>query len=124
MKTVLIIEDNLELRENTAELLEFEGYQVVTAKNGKQGYKMVKDNPPDLIVCDVLMAESDGLSFLKMLKADQATADLPLIFFSAGSAPNSIIKGIEQGADEYLSKPFTDIELLTAVKRQVNGRRS
>ena len=122
LKTVLIIEDNPELRENIAELLQLEGYTVVMAKNGKEGYRVVKDCAPDIIVCDVLMEASDGPFFLKMMKADQTTSHLPIIFFSAGSAPPSVIKGIEQGADEYLSKPFTDIDLLTAVERQLNGR--
>jgi len=117
MKLILVIEDNVEVRENTAELLELSGYKVVTANNGKAGFEKTKTNRPDVIICDVLMPETDGLGFLRLAKSDRKTSKIPLIFFSAGSAPPAVRKNIEQGADVYLRKPFTDDDLLGAVER-------
>jgi len=117
MKTVLVIEDNNLLRENTAELLELAGYSVFTSPNGYEGYKNVLDNKPDVILCDVLMPDSGGLVFLKLVKENISTKNIPLIFFSADSVPNSVIKGIEPEADIYLSKPFTNEDLLIAVEK-------
>lgn len=115
MKRVLVIEDNMAIRENTAELLELAHYNVLTASNGKTGFEKAKAIHPDVIICDVMMPETDGLGFLKLAKNDTSTSHIPLIFFSAGSAPPSVRKNIEHGADIYLSKPFDDEDLLSAV---------
>jgi len=114
-KTILIIEDNRELRENTAEILELEGYDVLTEVNGMTGFQQTIKSKPDVIICDVMMPVTDGLEFLKLVKADKTTADIPLIFFSADSAPPSVRKKLEQGADVYLRKPFIEEDLLAAV---------
>jgi len=115
MKLILVIEDNIEVRENTAELLELSGYSVLTANNGKSGFEKVKSKHPDIIICDVMMPETDGLEFLKLVKGSESTSEIPLIFFSADSGPVAVRKKIEQGADVYLRKPFTDEDLLQAV---------
>ena len=117
MFKVLIIEDNAILRENTVELLELSGYKVFTASNGREGFVSANFNKPDVILCDIVMPESGGLAFLSLVKKESSTHDIPLIFFSAGSAPLSVTKGIEQGADEYLSKPFSDEDLLSMIRR-------
>lgn len=122
MKLILVIEDNPEVRENTAELLELSGYQVLTASNGKAGFEKTRINRPDVIICDVMMPETDGLGFLRLAKSDQTTSGIPLIFFSAGSAPPAVRKNIEQGADVYLRKPFTDNDLLGAVEKCLNKK--
>lgn len=122
MKRILVIEDNTEVRENTAELLELSGYEVLTAKNGKSGFEKTLSSLPDLVICDVLMPETDGLGFLHLAKSDLATSKIPLIFFSAGSAPAAVRKNIEQGADVYLLKPFTDDDLLGAVEKCLNKK--
>ena len=121
MQSVLIIEDNLAIRENTAELLELNGYRVFTAKNGNEGFELVKSTNPNVILCDIVMPETDGRELLKLLKKDKTTSGIPLIFLSAGSAPPAVQKGLMQGADAYLSKPFDEQELLDAVKRNMNG---
>jgi CheY-like chemotaxis protein len=119
MERVLVIEDNKVLRENTAELLSLNGYGVITACNGLEGFKMTKKNKPNVILCDILMPQTDGKAFLKLVKQDKTTSSIPLIFFSAGSAPPEVKNGLMQGADEYLSKPFTEDELMNAVKRSL-----
>src|SRR5665811_1239393 len=111
MKSVLVIEDNLALRENTIELLELDGYKVFDAKNGKAGFKQAINNHPDVILCDVMMPELDGVGFLRLIKKDKTTCNIPLIFFSAGSMPDDIRKYLNQESDGYLRKPFTDEEL-------------
>ncbi|MCW5907495.1 MAG: response regulator [Chitinophagales bacterium] len=115
MQSILVIEDNAAIRENTAELLELSGYKVLTEPNGSTGFTTAKATHPDVIICDIMMPETDGLRFLKLIKSDYTTANIPLIFFSAGSAPAGVKKKIEPGADIYLSKPFTDEDLLSAV---------
>jgi CheY-like chemotaxis protein len=121
MKRVLVIEDNREIRENTAELLVLNGYEVVTAENGKLGYEKVKRQRPDLIICDIMMPETDGRTFLKLVKKDNTTRSIPLVFFSAGSGPAEVRKGLIAGADEYLAKPFTEMELLEVIKRNLDN---
>ena len=115
MKSVLVIEDNLELRENTAELLELAGYNVFTAENGKTGFEQALYNHPDVIVCDIMMPVWDGNFFLQQIKKEDSTKEIPLVFFSAGSAPLYIRKDIEAGGSKYLNKPFTGDELLNAI---------
>lgn len=93
VKKVLIIEDNAALRENTAELLEMEGYKTFTAENGKVGFELSKQNLPDAVLCDIIMPESDGVTFFQLTKENKSTAHIPIISFSAGSAPNVVKKG-------------------------------
>jgi CRP/FNR family transcriptional regulator, cyclic AMP receptor protein len=115
MKTVLVIEDNLELRENTAELLELAGYDVLTAVNGKIGFEKALHHHPDIIVCDIAMPIWDGSFFYKMMRNENSTKETPIVFFSAGSAPPYIRKEIEAGGTKYISKPFSGEELLKAI---------
>lgn len=122
MKKILVIEDNRELRENTVELLELAGYTVSTADNGTDGFLKAVNELPDVVLCDIVMPGSGGLSFLHLVKAQPATKHIPLIFFSAGSAPIAVQRGLQLGADEYLTKPFTNDELLSAVRRALDRR--
>ena len=123
MRSVLVIEDNLEIRENTAELLELSGYNVHTAHNGQEGFEEVQNYHPDVIICDIMMPGTDGLGFLKLIKNETNTSKIPLIFFSADSAPTSVRKSIELGSDEYLRKPFTEEELLESVERCLDWKK-
>lgn len=111
----MVIEDNDYIRENTAELLALNGYRVVTAANGQQGLDVLKNSKPAVILCDMLMPNGDGAAFLKGLKANAATSTIPLIFFSAGSPLAKTKNRLLLSADSYLSKPFTEEELLSAV---------
>ncbi len=116
MKTILIIEDNLEVRENTAEILELANYQVLTAENGKVGIDLAKKHIPDLIICDIMMPELDGYGVLHLINKSPETAAIPFIFLTAKTERSDIRKGMNLGADDYLTKPFDDIELLDAVE--------
>ncbi len=120
MKTILIIEDNAEIRENTAELLEMNRYAVLTAENGHIGFKLAKERRPDLILCDMMMPESDGRKFLKLAKADEVTRNIPLVFFSAGTLSADVQKGLVQASNGFLKKPFTEEELLKTINALFN----
>ena len=115
-KKILIIEDSLEMRENTSEILTLAGYEVISAKNGKEGIEMAHKELPDLIICDIMMPILDGYGTLHMLSKNTETANIPFIFLTAKAERSDYRKGMEMGADDYITKPFDDIELLNAVE--------
>jgi CheY-like chemotaxis protein len=117
VKKILIIEDNDEIRENTAELLELHDFDVFTAEEGGEGFELAKKHEPDLILCDIMMPETDGRRFLKLARNDDAVKSIPLIFFSAGTAPAGLQKALIKAADGFLRKPFTEEELLKAIEK-------
>jgi CheY-like chemotaxis protein/CRP-like cAMP-binding protein len=119
MKTILLIEDDKILRENTAELLELSGYQVFTAANGKIGIVSAIEKLPDLIVCDIMMPEVDGFGVLESLSSHESTQHIPFIFLSAITEHKSIRKGMDLGADDYLTKPFEEEELISAIESRM-----
>lgn len=114
--TILIIEDNLEIRENTEELLELADYTVYTAENGKKGVALAKDIIPDLIICDIMMPELDGYGVLKLLSKSEKTAHIPFIFLTAKADKEDFRKGMNLGADDYLTKPFDESDLIDAIE--------
>lgn len=116
MKKILVIEDNLEVRENTCEILELSGYEVFSAENGKLGVQSALDKMPDLIICDVMMPVLDGFGALKILHKNPKTTNIPFIFLTAKVEKDDFRKGMNLGADDYITKPFTDIELLEAIE--------
>lgn len=119
MAKILLIEDNEELRENTAELLELSGYEVLTAPEGKTGVELASAEKPDLIICDVMMPELDGFGVLHILSKNKDTARIPFIFLTAKTDRSDFRKGMNLGADDYLTKPFEEIELLDAVESRI-----
>lgn len=119
MKTILLIEDNLDVRENTAEILELADYKVYTAENGKIGIDLAKKHLPDLIICDIMMPELDGYGVIHVLSKNEQTATIPFIFLTAKTEKSDIRKGMNLGADDYLTKPFDDVELLDAVEMRL-----
>ncbi len=119
MKRILIIEDNTEVRENLAELLELSDYEVETAENGKVGVGKALQSPPDLILCDVMMPELDGFGVLRILEKKPETSDIPFIFLTAKAERVDFRKGMNLGADDYLTKPFDDVELLDAIEMRL-----
>lgn len=119
MKKILLIEDNNEVRENTAEILQLAGYEVTTAANGKLGVEACKRGLPDLIVCDIMMPELDGYGVLHILSKSEDTASIPFIFLTAKAERDDIRKGMTLGADDYLTKPFDDSELLDAIEARM-----
>ena len=116
MKSILVIDDNADIRENTAEILELGGYKVFTAENGKKGVDMALKEKPDVIVCDIMMPELDGYGVLHLLRKHADTQQTPFIFLTAKTERSDLRKGMEMGADDYITKPFDDVELLNAVE--------
>jgi len=119
MKTILLIEDNKAVRENIAEILELAKYNVKGAENGKIGVDMAVRENPDLIICDIMMPELDGYGVLHMLSKNPKTSAIPFIFLTAKADRSDLRKGMEMGADDYITKPFDDIELLNAVESRL-----
>jgi len=119
MKKILLIEDNKEVRENTAEILALANYKVVTAKNGKEGVETAQKELPDLIICDIMMPVLDGYGVLHMLSKNETTLGIPFIFLSAKAERSDMRKGMDLGADDYLTKPFDDAELLSAIETRL-----
>ena len=116
MKKILLIEDNEGLRDNTAEILVLANYQVFTAENGKVGVEAALREAPDLIICDIMMPVLDGFGVLHMLQKNPSTKNTPFIFLTAKTEHNDFRKGMDSGADDYVTKPFSGIELLNAVE--------
>lgn len=119
MKKILLIEDNPEINENTCEILELAGYEVVSANNGKIGVDLAQKEKPDLIICDIMMPELDGYGVLHILNKKTETSHIPFIFLTAKTEKTDIRKGMNLGADDYLTKPFDDTDLLNAVEARL-----
>jgi DNA-binding response OmpR family regulator len=115
MNKVLLIEDDIVLRENTAELLELSNYIVITAPNGKTGLEMAKKSLPDIVVCDIMMPQLDGYGVLEALAKNKETKHIPFIFLSAKTERTDVRKGMDLGADDYITKPFEEHELISAI---------
>ena len=119
MKKILLIEDDTIMRENTAEILELAQYHVTTAANGRAGSTLAKELRPDLIICDIMMPELDGYGVLHVLSKDPKTASIPFIFLTAKAEKSEMRRGMDLGADDYLTKPFEDTELLSAIESRL-----
>ncbi len=120
MKKILLIEDNPDIRENTAEILNLAQYTVFTAENGKDGVQLALKELPDLIICDIMMPVLDGYGVLHLLSKNETTAGIPFIFLTAKADREDVRKGMSMGADDYLTKPFNDQELLSAIETRLN----
>ncbi len=119
MKKVLLIEDDTVLRENTAEILELSNYIVFTASNGIEGVAVAKKEMPDIIVSDIMMPELDGYGVLEALSKDEQTKYIPFIFLSAKTERKDVRKGMDLGADDYITKPFDEEELISALESRM-----
>lgn len=115
-KKILIIEDNEDIRENLAEILELAGYESYTAENGKVGVEQADKVLPDLILCDVMMPVLDGFGVLNILHKKPQTADIPFIFLTAKAEKADFRYGMNLGADDYITKPFETNELLQVIE--------
>ncbi len=116
MKTLLLIEDDADVRDNTAEILELANYRVLKAENGKKGVDIARRELPDLVLCDIMMPDLDGYGVLHMLGRNPETAEIPFIFLSAKAERSDVRRGMDLGADDYLTKPFEESELLNAIE--------
>jgi|SRR5688572_6137693 len=117
MPTVLVIEDEAPLRANLARILSAEGYQVVVAADGDEGVQRVRETRPDAVICDILMPRLDGFGVLAALRSRPETAAIPFIFLTASADKVDLARGLQSGANEYVTKPFKIVDLLAAVKR-------
>jgi len=116
MRRLLVIDDHDDIRENIAEILSLSGYEVFTAENGKRGVETALKEKPELVICDIMMPELDGYGVLHLLRKNEATESTPFIFLTARTERSDFRKGMEMGADDYITKPFDDIELLNAIE--------
>ena len=112
MKKIVLIDDDSGILETTVDILELAGYKVFTASNGKEGINQVKITKPDVVLCDINMPILDGYEVFRILNRIPETASIPFIFLSANKKNNDIRKGMNLGADDYLTKPFKEIDLL------------
>lgn len=124
MKKILIVEDNHDVRDNLAEILSLSGYQAFTAENGKKGVELAIKESPDLILCDVMMPELDGFGVLHILSKNPMTQQIPFIFLTAKAEKDDFRRGMNLGADDYITKPFDDEELLQAIEMRLQKKSS
>lgn len=117
-----MIEDNTDIRESASEILELAGYSVLQAENGKIGVELALKHKPDLILCDIMMPELDGYGVLYMLGKNPEVSSTPFIFLTAKAERIDMRKGMEMGADDYLTKPFDDVELLNAIESRLSKK--
>ena len=118
-KTILVIEDEDALREELVELLRLEGYQVLEASNGLSGLQMARVNSPSLIVSDISMPQMDGFTLLDELRKHPLTEQTPMIFLTARADRSFVRHGMELGADDYITKPFTSKEITSAIQSRL-----
>jgi len=119
MIKILVIEDEVLLRANTVQILAFEDFHTIEAENGLLGVQLAQEQLPDLILCDVMMPELDGYGVLVALRQNPLTSAIPFIFTTAKASHADLCQGMELGADDFLSKPFSADELLAAISTQL-----
>ncbi|MDC6365938.1 MULTISPECIES: response regulator [Flavobacteriaceae] len=119
MKKILLVEDDASLRENIEELLDLNGFRVFTAPNGKVAIEVAQKEHPDLVLCDIMMPEMDGYEVLEELSSFEATRNIPFIFVSAKTERHDVRKGMDMGADDYLTKPFEEEELINTINARL-----
>lgn len=119
MRTILVIDDHRDIRENIAEILSLDGYKTLQAEDGRRGVEQAILHKPDLIVCDIMMPELDGYGVLHLLKKNPETQDIPFVFLTAKAERSDFRRGMDMGADDYITKPFDDFELLSAIETRL-----
>lgn len=121
MATIVLVEDNRTVCENTAEILEMEGYTVITASDGKKGFQKIMDLLPDLVICDILMPEMDGLELVGKLGLHSELKTIPVIFYSAKAEKKDIKRAMDLGAYDYIVKPSDLNDLLASIRKCMNS---
>jgi len=114
---VIFIEDNLEIRENTVEILELAGYSTCTAADGNEGLAVIAKQSPDIILCDIHMPNMNGFEVFWSIKADSTVSNIPFVFVTASAEKKEMESALSLGADGYICKPFDSNELLELVFR-------
>ena len=116
MTTILIVEDDDAIRNNVTRMLKLEGFDIVSATNGRLGLERLRQVMPDVVISDVSMPEMDGFELLEAIRGDRALAATPVMLLTALDDRASMRRGMTAGADDYLAKPFTRVELLDALQ--------
>ena len=124
MTKMLVIEDEAPIRDKIVTVLKYENYEVIDAPNGREGVVSARENKPDLIICDVLMPDMNGYGALAALRDDPDTSVIPVIFLTAAASRADMRKGMELGADDYITKPYTVEELLAAVRTRLERQQA
>jgi DNA-binding NarL/FixJ family response regulator len=119
MKKILVIEDEPEMRRNIATLLRYHEYESISAENGREGVEAARREKPDLILCDVMMPELDGYGVLQALQSDALLARIPFIFLTAKGEKDDLRSGMNLGADDYLTKPVANADLVNAIEARL-----
>jgi DNA-binding NarL/FixJ family response regulator len=119
MKKILVIEDEPEMRRNITALLRYYDYEPVAAANGREGVEAARREKPDLILCDVMLPELDGHNVLQAMQADTALATTPFIFLTARGEKEDVRSGMNLGADDYLTKPVANADLVRAIEARL-----
>ena len=119
MKKILVIEDEPEMRRNITTLLRYHDYEPIAAENGRQGIEAARRENPDLILCDVMMPELDGYAVLQALQMDASLARIPFIFLTAKGEKDDLRSGMNLGADDYLTKPVANADLVRAIETRL-----
>src|SRR3954447_1665846 len=119
MKRILVIEDEPEMRRNIAALLRFHEYEPIEAENGRKGVELARREKPDLILCDVMMPELDGHGVIQALQQDAGLASIPFIFLTAKGDKDDLRSGMNLGADDYLTKPVANSDLVNAIEARL-----
>jgi DNA-binding NarL/FixJ family response regulator len=119
MKKILVIEDEPEMRRNIAALLRYYDYEPIAAENGQVGVEVARREKPDLILCDVMMPELDGYGVLQALQTDASLARIPFIFLTAKGEKDDLRSGMNLGADDYLTKPVANADLVRAIETRL-----
>jgi len=117
MIRVLIIEDNLEIRENTSEILQLKGYEVITSDNGRDGIAAVLRESPDVILCDIMMPDVNGYQVIRELRANPLSEKIPFIYVTASGEKSEVKMAMELGANGYVRKPYDVKELIEAIQK-------
>jgi DNA-binding NarL/FixJ family response regulator len=120
VKRILVIDDDARLREHYTEILRLEGYEVVEARNGREGVERARREPPDLVLCDITMPEMNGHRVLETLRGEPRTAHVPFVFLTGWSEREDVRTGMNLGADDYLTKPVVPDELAATIRARLH----
>jgi len=121
MAKILVIEDEAPIRDNLLRFLRLEGHEVLAAENGRVGLEMARTHQPQMILCDVMMPEMNGVEVLDAVRADAALSGLCFIFLTASADAEDVQRGLNRGADEYVTKPFNLKDLRAVIARHLGG---
>jgi DNA-binding NarL/FixJ family response regulator len=119
MKKILVIEDEPEMRRNITALLRYNNYEAIAAENGRQGLDVAHRETPDLILCDVMMPEMDGYGVLQSLQTHPSLARTPFVFLTAKGEKDDLRSGMNLGADDYLTKPVSNADLIQTIEARL-----